>query len=248
MDLISKKIGVWGFGIVGKSVVNYLHSKGCKLEILERRDLTDAEQEFLKSRNIIFFNQNSELEKFLERNDIIIPSPGIDLSNFLQYKDKFLSELDIFALNFNKPVIAITGTLGKTSTTHLLTKLFSMQGINAVAAGNIGLGMCDLLYKQDDIDLVILEVSSFQLERSNLLKPIISIWTNFYPNHLDWHKNIKSYFEAKFKIMLKQDFSNNALLPFNLINPSSPNGYFGRSDLNCKINFFTTNKIGRAVV
>jgi UDP-N-acetylmuramoylalanine--D-glutamate ligase len=237
MDLVLNSIGIWGFGIVGKSVADYLHSKGCKLEILEKRNLTDLEQEWLKARNISSFNQSVELENFLERNDIIIPSPGIDLSNFLKYKDKFLSELDIFALNFNKPVIAITGTLGKTSTTHLLTKLFCMQGIRAVAAGNIGLGMCNLLYKQNDIDLVVLEVSSFQLEQSTLLKPKISIWTNFYPNHLDWHKDIKSYFDAKFKIMLKQDVSDNALLPFNLLSEV----YLTRPA--CNINFFTTNKV-----
>lgn len=268
MDLSSKRIGIWGFGIVGKSVANYLcrngdhpavpgearseaweqalrqaqdkHPRVERIEVLEKRDLTDSEIVWLKERDISFFQQNIELENFLEHNDIIIPSPGIDLSQFTKYKNKFLSELDIFALNFKKPVIAITGTLGKTSTTHLLTKLFCMQGIRAVAAGNIGLGMCDLLYQQDGIDLVVLEVSSFQLERSNLLKPTISIWTNFYPNHLDWHKNIKSYFDAKFRIMLKQDSSDNALLPFSLINEV----YFNRP--HCKINFFTTKQVSES--
>ncbi len=148
-----------------------------------------------------------------------------------------MSELDVFGSNFNKPIIAITGTLGKTSVTHLLTKLFCMQGIRASAAGNIGLGMCDLLLHQDEVDLVVLEVSSFQLEQSTLLKPNISIWTNFYPNHLDRHHDIKSYFDAKFMIMSKQDKLDNALLPFSLINEVYKNSPA------CKINFFTTDKV-----
>lgn len=237
MDLIDKKIGIWGFGIVGKSVANYLYSINCNLEVLEKRDLNIAEKDFLKIKNISFLNQDLHLEEFLQRNDIIIPSPGIDLSIAIKYKHKFLSELDVFAINFKKPIIAITGTLGKTSVTHLLTKLFCMQNLRAVAAGNIGFGMCDLLLNQNDIDLVILEVSSFQLEQSSLLKSKIAIWTNFYPNHLDRHKNIESYFDAKFKIVLKQDESDNALLPFNLIDQI----YAIRP--RCNINFFTTDKV-----
>ncbi|MDR3646608.1 MAG: UDP-N-acetylmuramoyl-L-alanine--D-glutamate ligase [Candidatus Babeliales bacterium] len=237
MDLSSKKIGIWGFGIVGKSVANYLYSRNYDLEVLEKRNLTELEVAWCKERDISFFAQAADLESFLNHNDIIVPSPGIDLSSVAKYKDKFLSELDLFALHFNKPIIAITGTLGKTSTTHLLTTLLCMQGIRAVAAGNIGLGMCDLLFRQDEIDNVVLEISSFQLECSNVLKPAIAIWTNLYPNHLDRHGDMSSYFDAKFMIMSKQDEFDCALVPFNLIKE------IYKKNPSCKLNFFSINPV-----
>jgi len=217
MDFNEKKIGVWGFGIVGKSVTDYLCAKKLNLEVLEKKKLTYEEKNWLESKNISYFDQNEELINFLERNDIIIPSPGIDLRPYYKYQNKWLSELDLFLLNFKKPIIAITGTLGKTSITHLLTKLFNIHGIKAVAAGNIGFGMCELIENQNNIDLVILEVSSFQLDLSRYFKSTISLWTNFYPNHLDRHNDINSYFDAKFKIISNQSSEDNAIVPLMLM-------------------------------
>src|SRR5438105_3669531 len=99
-----KKIGIWGYGIVGKSAVHYFLSKDVSIEVLDNRTLNDEELNFLSSKNIPCFSQK-DLPTFLERNDCILPSPGIDLRPFSQYRHKWLSELDLFAQEFNKPII-----------------------------------------------------------------------------------------------------------------------------------------------
>ncbi len=214
----SKKIGVWGFGIVGKSVLNFLKNKNLELSLLEKRKLTNDELNFLSENKIHFLDQNLHVDKFLENNDFIIPSPGIDLRNYKSYQDKFISELDLFSQNFKKPIISVTGTIAKTTISHLIAQILKNKNTNAIAAGNIGIGMCDLIAKQHSIDSVVLEVSSFQLEHCKIFSGDLAIWSNFLPNHLDRHDDLNSYFQAKFKIISNQKKDQKNLINFSLIN------------------------------
>ena len=79
---MSQKIGIWGFGIVGKSAIRYFSSKGVILEVLDKRQPTIEEQQFLNAHKVSFFT-NQELLPFLERNDLILPSCGIDLRPYV---------------------------------------------------------------------------------------------------------------------------------------------------------------------
>ena len=83
--------------------------------------------------------------------------------------------------------------------------------------GNIGRGMLELIKEQEISDAVLLELSSFQLERTTKFAPELAIWTNFSANHIDWHENEKNYFIAKQNIMRHQQAGQKALLPLNLI-------------------------------
>lgn len=206
------KIGIWGFGVVGLSIFKYLVRKqDIDLLIYDNQDLT---------QNILFKNYQikiaNDLINFLEECDFVYPSPGIDLSDYQKYQAKFLSELDLFYQNWHKSIIAITGTLGKTTLTTLLASILNQsQQIKTIAAGNVGLGMCDIL--DTDYEQVVLELSSFQLEQANNFAPDLAILTNFYPNHLDRHKTLNAYIQAKAKIFLQQDSSQVTLLPINLL-------------------------------
>jgi len=153
-----------------------------------------------------------------------------------KYKNKWLTELDIFSLNFKKPVVAITGTVGKTTVSHILAELLKYKNIKTLAAGNIGVGMCDLIEQQDHIDLIVLEVSSFQLELCKYFVPDLAIWTNFYPNHLDRHGTVESYFNAKLKTIVNQKSNQKSLINFDLYNQIK-----AKSQNN--FNFFSLNKI-----
>ncbi len=103
--LIGKKIGIWGFGVVGKSLVNFFRTKNIFLEVLERRKLSIDEKQFLQEHSINFFEGDERINSFLQRNDYIIASPGVDLRNYQHYKHKFIAELDLFAINFSKSTI-----------------------------------------------------------------------------------------------------------------------------------------------
>jgi UDP-N-acetylmuramoylalanine-D-glutamate ligase len=110
-----------------------------------------------------------------------------------------------------KKIIGITGTLGKTSITHLLSILLPQAGISVATGGNIGTGMFDLL--GSDADYALLELSSFQLENCKHFVADIAVITNLYPNHLDRHETMEKYAQAKFNIFARQNEAQHAVVP-----------------------------------
>lgn len=212
-----QKIGIWGFGVVGKSVIaHYRHtdtSQKKALAVFNNKTLTASDRDFLTLRNIQIYEPDS-LAKFLDEQDTIIPSPGIDLRPYQQFTHKFVAELDLFQTYWHKPIIAITGTIGKTSITHILSELLATQGIRVATGGNIGTGMLDLLGSQECTDYAILEVSSFQLEHCTQFAPTLAIITNVYPNHLDRHGTFELYAQAKSQILVR---AQQALVPTEII-------------------------------
>ena len=212
------RIGVWGFGVVGKSVINYLHELGCNtISIMDKRVPTDEEAAYLKAHNIAWHNENDQ-DIFFNSCEVIIPSPGVNISatRYATHATPLLHELDIFYNNFSKPIIAITGSIGKTSVTHILGKLFAELSIPVAVGGNIGIPMLSLLAAQNRVDYAVLEVSSFQLLDCTDFAPQLAILTNLYPNHLDHHATEDEYFSAKYNIMRYQKDNSMSLIPFAL--------------------------------
>lgn len=222
-----KKIGVWGFGAVGKSAVSYLHTQGQSIQVLDNRILTTPEQDYLKAHNIPWFSE-SEIIHFLEHNECIVPSPGVNLTSYMHYRHKWISELDLFYQAFKKPIIAITGTIGKTSVTHLLSSLLQETGF--VTGGNIGTPMLTLLDKE--AQGAILELSSFQLSLCKQFAPDLALWTNLHPNHLDRHTTLEDYIDAKYKIIAHQQAHQTAIVPTSLLTEIKKRG-LPKSSLIC---------------
>lgn len=247
MTLATQKIGMWGLGIVGWSVLKYLAAQkinppanltkikfsNFSLTVFEQRDLSPAELALLSDLGV---SQEFNLENFLNSMDLIIPSPGVDLRSYQVYKPKFYSELDLFAASFNKPILAITGSLGKTTITTVLAELLTKLNLRVGVGGNIGVGMCDLIFQQAELDLVVLELSSFQLEQAQNFRAQGALWTNFCANHLDRHDNLVEYFNAKLNLFELQESTGISLLPnellgnlelLNLANLKSKLSWFG---------------------
>lgn len=235
------KIGIWGFGVVGKGAAQFLlqYKHGFKditLEVFDNRTLTGAEKIYCEQNAIVIAAQSPELSdteqshnhvkqnntehalnRFLEHNDTVIPSPGIKLDAFYQtYQHKWLCELDLFAHYFIRKIIAITGSVGKTSITSLLSDILQKVGTAIVTGGNIGKACLDLVPHHESVAYALLEVSSFQLAYTQTFTPDIAIITNIFPNHLDWHKDEPDYFKAKCVALSRQHKNQKALMPFNL--------------------------------
>ncbi len=212
---MKQKIGVWGLGVVGKAAIRHFHHYGHMIEVTDKRMPTQEELLFLENHEASFVPPQ-ELSSFLERNERIVPSPGINLTNYYAYEHKWLPELDIFYEYWKKPIIAVTGTIGKTSVVHLLSKIFESLGLAYSTGGNIGTGMLDLLPTQEIVQGALLELSSFQLEKCKTFAPDLAIWTNFYPNHLDRHGSLEEYFKAKYNLLKHQKTHQKALIPWQL--------------------------------
>jgi len=215
-SFIGKKIGIWGFGVVGKSLVRYLGDVA-RLTVLEKRLLTEEETLLLAHANVRLYENNQHLENFLHDNDYIIASPGIDVRPYQQYRHKFIAELDLFASHWQKPIIAVTGSVGKTTTVHILHAILQAKGVRVAFGGNVGIGMIDLIAQQNSVDCALLELSSFQLESVKQFRPNIALWTNLFANHLDRHGTMQAYFDAKYMLLQHQQEGDTIVLPFALL-------------------------------
>ena len=170
MNIKNKKIGIWGFGIVGKSAARFLTSHGAQLTVMDSKVLSEEDQMFCVYHKITVMRQDA-IETFLQEHKYVLVSPGIDLRPINAHQHKFITELDLFAAYFNKSIIAITGTVGKTTLTHALAEMLKQHGYHVATGGNIGTGMLDLIDQQENLDYAIIEASSFQLTYTKKFAP-----------------------------------------------------------------------------
>lgn len=240
---MQKKVALLGFGVVGKSVVSFLNKNketvqknyfgSCddfKLFIWDQRDIELHDIACFQQLNIDILDTSVKtLRDVILECDHVIVSPGFDVRAFTVYQHKMLCELDFFADFFKKTVVAITGTLGKTTVTKLLTDVACRCGVQSRQGGNIGDAMLDLIEAQEDTQTAFIELSSFQLENSDSYAPDIAVWTNLYENHLDRHATMLDYFDAKWNMVVHQNRSQLSIFPVDLLDGDM--GEFVRSRL-----------------
>lgn len=211
MSFQGSYIGIWGAGVVGVSALHFFKKNSARIALYDDQPLSDTIKTLCSLQQIDIY-AHGEQELFLQRCDYILPSAGINLKPHHQYQHKFLNELDIFYERYTKPIIGVTGTIGKTTVTHLIHEMLEFYGLRAQIGGNIGIGLFDLLEHQEAYDYAVLELSSFQLEHAQKFTPHIAIWTNFFANHLDRHETLEEYFFAKYAILKNQNHTHHALL------------------------------------
>jgi UDP-N-acetylmuramoylalanine--D-glutamate ligase len=141
--------------------------------------------------------------------DVCVLSPGIDpvvplVQNVLTKKIPVIGEIELGFEECLCPVVAITGTNGKTTTTELTTAMLQGSGVRTIASGNIGLPFATAVRQSNQLDVMVLEVSSFQLETIRRFRPQVAVWLNLSPNHLDRYRDMEEYRTAKLRIFDNQ--------------------------------------------
>ncbi|MCD6539256.1 MAG: hypothetical protein J7K37_00925 [Candidatus Omnitrophica bacterium] len=224
-DILSsiKKIGIVGAGKSGVSLAKLAHRLGKSVKLSEiSKDLP-----FKTLRTLKQLSAEIELgrhtQDFFKDVDLVVLSPGVNSEDF--YRD-ILTGLNILwvgEIEFSfwccksKNIIAITGTNGKTTTTFITGQVLKKSLNKKVyILGNIGNPFSSEVLDIREEDIVVLEVSSFQLETIRYFKPYIACFLNFSPDHLDRYSSLENYFLAKKRIFLNQDFSCYALFPKEL--------------------------------
>jgi UDP-N-acetylmuramoylalanine--D-glutamate ligase len=214
MYLRKLKIGIWGFGVTGKAMLPFVAREARAVGVMEKRTLTPEEKELLLTHHAALYTQE-QIAQFFTDHDVVLPSPGIPLHQFGDYKKRCISELDLLAAFYHRPIFAVTGTIGKTTVTALLGHLLS-QHFSLFVGGNIGTGTFELLNNPHAYELALLELSSFELQLNRSFAPALALWTNFYPNHLDYHTDEDDYFAAKCNILMHQSVNGLHLVPLAL--------------------------------
>ncbi len=198
---------VYGLGLSGQSVVKFFK----KNRIKNFKVWDDNPKKILKN-----YKPNN-LIQFLNKVDYIVLSPGISLiknKNLIKFKDKIITDIDLFFLTKNKfKSIIVTGTNGKSTTCKLLAHLLKKNKFKFSLGGNIGTPILDL--KKYKNRYIIIEASSFQLSHSKFIHPNYAIFLNFTNDHLDWHGSMNNYLSSKLKIFSHQTKNNFALINDN---------------------------------
>jgi UDP-N-acetylmuramoylalanine--D-glutamate ligase len=191
---------VVGLGLTGLSVVRYLHKLGESMVVVDSRDIPPALNEFKQAFSDIPLHTGAFDSRLFVNAQRIVVSPGVPLSDpaLQQARDKGVEisgDIDLFAHEVDAPVVAITGSNGKSTVTTLLALMANRAGMNAVAGGNIGLPVLDLL--NDPKQLYVLELSSFQLETLHRLPMAAAVVLNVSPDHMDRYADVNAYAMSK---------------------------------------------------
>ena len=211
---MAEKILVLGLSKSGIAAAKLGINIGYDVYLTEsKKDVNELQVKELENLGIKV-EYGSHSDKFIEGAIFAVTSPGIppksDIFKKLQSKNiPIISEIEFAYLNSDTPFVAITGTNGKTTTTSLVSHLLS-KNFDAPTCGNIGLPPSAIV--EDENDFLVCEISSFQAQMTEEFKPYISCWTNFTPDHIDWHEGLDNYFNAKAKIFLGKQAPNFAIL------------------------------------
>ncbi|MCX7909344.1 MAG: UDP-N-acetylmuramoyl-L-alanine--D-glutamate ligase [Ignavibacteria bacterium] len=192
----------------------------------------------LLEENQIEYEFGTHSFELLKDFDTVVVSPGVppDAEIILEAEKKgkrIISEIE-FAYQFNRnPIIGVTGTNGKTTTTALIDFILKEGGKKSIAVGNIGTPYSDYVDKIEPETIIVMELSSYQLDRIEKFRPDVAIILNITPDHLKYHKTFVNYREAKFKIFANQ--KENDLL---ILNFDDKETYLARTQAGGRVAFF----------
>lgn len=207
MNTVPASVLVVGFARTGQAVARTLCAKGAKIVAIDDAQSThrSAEAERL-GIELIVAPSLGELSSLVSNAELVVVSPGVPPRHAIfrvAPTERVVSEIEL-AFRFAKmPIIAITGTNGKTSVTLLVTSMLEASGVRTKALGNIGSPLISSA-EDTDLDVAVVEVSSFQLAYTKSFRPKIGTWINYAEDHMDWHHDFEEYISAKAKIWAEQ--------------------------------------------
>ncbi len=210
---------VIGLGAAGLSTVRYLLSRGIRVAISDRCNIDQIDPETLKFLHEaqVRLETGGHSAAFLAGADVVIPGPGVPLNLPIlklarEQGIPVLGELALAADQYQVPVIAVTGSNGKTTVTSLIGALLQAAGKAPFVGGNIGTPLLDYFADSSPYATVVLELSSFQLDLAGDFRPDFGLLLNISPDHLDRHGSVGAYTAAKMNIFRSQVAGDIAIL------------------------------------
>lgn len=208
-DLTGKNIAILGAGRSGLGAARLARSLGATATVFDDGDpvkLRAAVQSLAaEGFDCVIGLEAATLRAAQTAFSLVVTSPGIDASwplpvVFTGRGVPLIGEIEFAWQHMTTPVVAITGTNGKTTTTELTALILNECGQKTVPCGNYGLALCEVVFQGGQLDALTVEISSFQLETITTFHPTVTVWLNFAPDHLDRYPNVEAYREAKLRI------------------------------------------------
>ena len=222
MDLANKKVLIVGMARSGLAAADVLARQGAAVSLYDQKPKESLSEELktLSGLDIDFYLGGQEPELSEGSFDLVVTSPGVPLSALPIAKAyecglPVWSELELAYTMTKSPIIAVTGTNGKTTATTLIGDILKKTGQKVRVAGNIGIPLIKEVADTDSSVYLAVEASSFQLETVNSFCPKVAVFLNIAPDHLDRHKTMENYIAAKGKIFANQTNHDYAVLNYD---------------------------------
>lgn len=220
MELKDKKVVVIGFGKSGQAATKLLLKKGANILVSDINSKEAFNQEMIskfEEKGVVFKFGKHDKDLFMEA-DLVVVSPGVPREVYeICYKKGIpvIGELELAwrFLKNKENVIAITGTNGKTTTTAMVSDILKISGYKVFTGGNYGIPLSELVVLNLEVDKIVLEISSFQLETIETFSPKIAIVLNITPDHLERYSSEREYAYYKYRIFENQTLKDYSLLP-----------------------------------
>lgn len=210
MSYENKRVAVLGLGRSGEAAACLLREKGARVTVLDSATTETMRGRIHRLRRLgVAVRTGAEADHDQGAYELAVASPGINpesplVRNLLRKRMEMIGELELGFEMCTRPVIAITGTNGKTTTTELVARMLAHCGKPTVACGNIGLPLSEAVRDCQKLEVMTVEVSSFQLEQIRRFHPRVAVWLNFSPDHLDRYRRLEDYRQAKLRIFENQ--------------------------------------------
>jgi UDP-N-acetylmuramoylalanine--D-glutamate ligase len=223
MDVNNKRVLVVGLGKSGVASALFLKERGARVTVSDTKTEDELRDEIpVLLDHGISVETGGHGERTFRGQDLIVVSPGVpvDAAPLVQARarsEPVIGEIELAAQYLPGPMVAITGSNGKTTTTTLAGEIIAGGGYPVVVGGNIGTPAISLVPKAKQDVIVVLEVSSFQLETIQTFHPKVAVVLNVTPDHLDRHRTFEVYVEAKARI-----FENQTPDDFAVLNADDP--------------------------
>ena len=216
IDLNQKRVLVVGLGKSGVASAVFLKAHGAQVTVSDAKPPDQLGEEITRLLDLgIAVETGGHGERTFRGQDLIVVSPGVPVDSPMVVQaralgEKVIGEIELAARFLPKNIVAITGSNGKTTTTALTGEILAAGGKRTVVGGNIGTPAISLVEQTTPDSVVVLEVSSFQLETIETFRPPIAVVLNVTPDHLDRHRTFEAYVNAKARIFenqLAEDFA-----------------------------------------
>lgn len=210
---------VVGAGVSGVAAARLLHRMGARVRLIDRsRERIPADFAAWAVREGVEIVCGEHAPEHFTGARLVVPSPGVAAAVIRKLlpageAPEIMAETELAWRQLSgEPVIGVTGTSGKTTTTSLCSAMLREQGLRVFTGGNIGTPLSEYVLSGEKADVVVLELSSFQLQTCSLLRPQVAILLNISENHLDFHKDMEEYVSAKMRLFANQTAEDVAIL------------------------------------
>ena len=235
-----KRVLVVGFGLSGVSVAKYMARQGAKVTVTDMKQKTDLQASVNACADLkIEYELGKHNNKTFHTAELIVVSPGVPLNikpleEARELNVPITGEIELAAAALKEPLIAITGTNGKTTTTTLVGEMFKADDKGAFVGGNIGRPLLDYFNEGLKAEAIVAELSSFQLDLTEKLTPATAIFTNLEEDHLDRYPDMQAYTHSKKRLLRACDRNS-----FVVLNYDDPNVARFAEETQGKVIWFT---------